>query len=304
MKPSEQAEFIVFDSREDWLKARVNNIGASTLAGYKITGEHAKPLPTGIPALESALTFGSDWEPYVAQLAAEKLGLTFAPKNTPLEQLHDNEMSWHDNSFYTVLDGKVHASLDVAANINGVTTILEIKTSSATRFEFVSQQLQLRYQAQAEMEALISGAQKYRIVFAHRPNGWQDMSTEDISWQLADTLQVGEPHDVTITMSDLKSLYDDYTATLEDTSTPYSQLLDNILDWEEKAKEGRKQLMRQLEDHPNMTVSARGKVAVLKESKRVLTDWKKLVEDYKVEDLTPYRTEKTSMSLSITKEKR
>ena len=304
MKSSDQTEFIVFYSHEDWLNARVNNLGASTLAGYKITREHAKSLPTGIPALESALTFGSDWEPYVAQLAAEKLGLTFAPKNTQVSQLHENEMSWHDDSFYTVLDGKVHASLDVAANIKGVTTILEIKTSSATRFEFVSSQLQQRYQFQAELEAFISGAQQYRIVFAHRPNGWQNMSTEDISRQLADTLQVGEPHDVTITMNDLQSLYDDYMTTLKDTNTTYSQLLDNILDWEAKAKEGRKQLMRQLETHPDMTVGAQGKVAVLKESKRVLTDWKRLVEDYHVEDLTPYRTEKTSTSLSITKEKR
>ena len=296
-------EFKTFPSREDWLNARVDNIGASTLASYKITGEHAKPLPTGIPALESALTFGSDWEPYVAQLAAVKLGLTFAPKNTQVSRLHENSMSWHDDSFYTVLGGKVHASLDVAANINGVTTILEIKTSSATRFEFVNSQLQQRYQLQAELEAFISGADKYRIVFAHRPNGWQDMSTEDISLQLADTLQVGEPHDVTMTMDDLKALYDDYISTLEDNTAQYSQLLDNILDWEEKAKEGRKQLMLQLEEHPNMTVSARGKIAMLKESKRVLTDWKKLVEDYKVEDLTPYRTEKTSQSLSITKEK-
>ena len=303
MKPSEQAEFIIFDSREDWLNARVYNIGASTLANYKITGEHEKPLPDGIPALESALTFGSDWEPYAAQLAALRLGLTFAPKNTPLEQLQHGQMSWHDDSFYTVLDGKVHASLDAAANIKSVATILEIKTSSATRFEFVSQQLQLRYQAQAEMEALISGADKYRIVFAHRPNGWQDMSADDISRQLADTLQIGEPQDVTMTMDDLKALYDDYMSTLAENTIQYSQLLDNILDWEEKAKEGRKQLMQQLEDHPNMTVGARGKVAVLKESKRVLTDWKRLVEDYHVEDLTPYRTEKTSQSLSITKAK-
>ena len=304
MSQTIKREFKTFPSREDWLNARVNNIGASTLANYKITGEHAKPLPTGIPALESALTFGSDWEPYVAQLATQRLGLTFAPKNTPLEQLNDNEMSWHDDSFYTVLDGKVHASLDAAANIKGVTTILEIKTSSATRFEFVSQQLQLRYQAQAEMEALISGADKYRIVFAHRANGWQDMSIDDISWHLNKTLLIGEPHDVTITMSDLKTLYNDYIDSLSDAPIQYSQLLDNILDWEEKAKEGRKQLMQQLEDHPDMTVGAQGKIAVLKESKRVLTDWKRLVEDYQVKDLTPYRTEKTYMSLSITKEKR
>ena len=304
MSQTIKREFKTFPSREAWLDARVNNIGASTLADYKITGEHAKPLPTGIPALESALTFGSDWEPYVAQLAAQRLGLTFAPKNTPLERLDDGQMAWHDDSFYTVLDGKVHASLDATANISGVTTILEIKTSSATRFEFVSQQLRLRYRAQAEMEALISGADKYRIIFAHRPNGWQDMRTDDISRQLADTLQVGEPHDVTMTMSDLKALYDDYMSTLADNTTQYSQLLDNILDWEEKAKEGRKQLTQQLESHPDMTVGARGKVAVLKESKRVLTDWKRLVEDYHVKDLTPYRTEKTSMSLSITKEKR
>ena len=304
MSQTIKREFKTFPSREAWLDARVDNIGASTLANYKVTSEHAKPLPTGIPALESALTFGSDWEPYVAQLTAQRLGLTFAPKNTPLEQLNDNEMSWHDDSFYTVLDGKVHASLDAAANIRGVITILEIKTSSATRFEFVSQQLQLRYQAQAEMEALISGADKYRIVFAHRPNGWQDMSTDDISWHLNETLLIGEPQDVTITMDDLKALYDDYSDSLSDAPVQYSQLLDNILDWEEKAKEGRKQLMQQLEDHPDMTVGAQGKIAVLKESKRVLTDWKRLVEDYQVKDLTPYRTEKTSMSLSITKEKR
>lgn len=304
MSRTVKREFKTFPNREAWLDARVNNIGASTLANYKITGEHEQPLPTGIPALESALTFGSDWEPYVAQLAAQRLGLTFAPKNTPIEQLQYGQMSWHDDSFYTVLDGKVHASLDAAANIKGVTTILEIKTSSATRFEFVSQQLRLRYQAQAEMEAFISGADKYRIVFAHRPNGWQDMSADDISRQLSDTLLIGEPQDVTITMDDLKKLYDDYMSTLADNTIQYSQLLDNILDWEEKAKEGRKQLTQLLESHPGMTVGARGKVAVLKESKRVLTDWQRLVEDYHVEDLTPYRTEKTSMSLSITKEKR
>jgi hypothetical protein len=304
MSRTVRREFRTFPSREAWLDARVNNIGASTLADYKITGEHARPLPTGIPALESALTFGSDWEPYVAQLAAQRLGLAFAPKNTPLEQLDDEQMSWHDDSFYTVLDGKVHASLDAAANIKGVATIIEIKTSSATRFEFVSQQLQLRYLAQAEMEAFISGAGKYRIVFAHRPNGWQDMSADDISWQLSETLLIGEPQDVTMTMDDLKALYDDYMSTLDGDTVQYSQLLDNILDWEEKAKDGRKQLAQQLEDHPDMTVSARGKIAVLKESKRVLTDWKRLVEDYHVADLTPYRTEKTAMSLSITKEKR
>lgn len=296
-------DFKTFPSREAWLDARVDNIGASTLANYKITGEHAKPLPTGIPALESALTFGSDWEPYVAQLAAEKLGLTFAPKNTPIEQLQYGQMSWHDDSFYTMLDGKVHASLDAAANIKGVATILEIKTSSATRFEFVSQQLRLRYQAQAEMEALISGADKYRIVFAHRPNGWQNMGADDISQQLSDTLVIGEPHDVTMTMDDLKALYDDYISTLEDNPIQYSQLLDNILEWEAKAKEGRRQLQEMLARTPGMVVGAQGKIAQLKESTRVLTDWKKLVEDYHVEDLTPYRTEKKSSSLSITKAK-
>ena len=303
MSRTARREFRTFPSREAWLDARVNNIGASTLADYKITGEHAKQLPTGIPALESALTFGSDWEPFVAQLAAQRLGLTFAPKNTPIERLDDGQMSWHDDSFYTVLDGKVHASLDAAANIKGVATILEIKTSSATRFEFVSQQLQLRYRAQAEMEALISGAVKYRIVFAHRPNGWQDMSSDDISRQLAETLQIGEPNDVTMTMDDLKALYDDYISTLEDNPIQYSQLLDNILEWEAKAKEGRRQLQDMLAVTPGIVVGAQGKIAQLKESTRVLTDWKRLVEDYHVADLTPYRTEKKTSSLSITKAK-
>lgn len=303
MKHSEQAEFIVFDSHEEWLRAREDNIGASTLAQFAITGEHAKPLPTGIPALESALRFGSDWEPFIAQLVASKLRLSIAPKNTPLERLNDGQMSWHDDSFYTILDGRVHASLDVAAIVDGVPTIIEIKTSSSTRFEFVGNELRKRYLMQADIEAFISGSEQYIIAFAHRPTDWENMDPKYISAVLADSLETLR-YDSHMDEAQLKALYNDYRDSLSDAPIQYSQLLDNILDWEEKAKEGRKQLTQQLEDHPNMTVSARGKIAMLKESKRVLTDWKRLVEDYHVDDLTPYRTEKTSMSLSITKEKR
>ena len=293
--------FTVFKDHDEWLEARTTNIGASTLAQFAITGEHAKPLPTGIPALESALRFGSDWEPYVAQLVAHKLSLTIAPKNTPFERLNVGQMSWHDDSFYTMLDGKVHASLDVAAIIDGVPTVIEIKTSSATRFAFVNSELRQRYLMQAGIEAFISGAKQYIIAFAHRPTGWEDMSPEDISTVLSDTLETFV-FDGTMDEAQLKKLYDDYDK--DASGVEYSQLLDNILDWEAKAKEGRKQLQEMLAQNPGMIVGAQGKIAQLKESTRVLTDWKKLVEDYHVEDLTPYRTEKTSQSLSITKAKR
>ena len=292
--------FTIFKDHDEWLEARTTNIGASTLAQFAITGEHAKPLPTGIPALESALRFGSDWEPYVAQLVAIKLGLSIAPKNTPFDRLDDGQMSWHDNSFYTMLDGKVHASLDVAAVVDGVPTIIEIKTSSATRFAFVNSELRQRYLMQADIEAFISGAKQYIIAFAHRPTGWENMTPEDISTVLSDTLETFV-FDSTMDEAQLKKLYDDYEK--DASGVEYSQLLDNILDWEEKAKEGRKQLQEMLAQTPGMIVGARGKIAQVKESKRVLTDWKRLVEDYHVEDLTPYRTEKTSQSLSITKAK-
>ena len=292
--------FTIFKDHDEWLEARTTNIGASTLAQFAITGEHAKPLPTGIPALESALRFGSDWEPYVAQLVAIKLGLSIAPKNTPFDRLDDGQMSWHDNSFYTMLDGKVHASLDVAAVVDGVPTIIEIKTSSATRFAFVNSELRQRYLMQADIEAFISGAKQYIIAFAHRPTGWENMTPEDISAVLNDSLETFV-FDSTMDEAQLKKLYDDYEK--DASGVEYSQLLDNILDWEEKAKEGRKQLQEMLAQTPGMIVGARGKIAQVKESKRVLTDWKRLVEDYHVEDLTPYRTEKTSQSLSITKAK-
>ena len=301
MIAGEQSEFIVFDSHEEWLRAREDNIGASTLAQFAITGEHAKPLPTGIPALESALRFGSDWEPFIAQLVASKLRLSIAPKNTPFDKLDDGQMSWHDDSFYTTLDGKVHASLDVAAVIGGVPTIIEIKTSSATRFAFVNSELRQRYIMQADIEAFISGAKQYIIAFAHRPTDWESMAPEDISKTLSDSLETLR-YDSNMNEEQLKELYADYENGM--TGVEYSQLLDNILDWEAKAKEGRKRLQEILAQKPGMIVGAQGKIAQLKESTRVLTDWKKLVEDYHVEDLTPYRTEKTSQSLSITKEKR
>lgn len=293
--------FTIFKDHDEWLEARTTNIGASTLAQFAITGEHAKPLPTGIPELESALQFGSDWEPYVAQLVAHKLGLTIAPKNTPLERLQPNQMSWHDDSFYTMLDGKVHASLDVAAIMGDVPVVIEIKTSSATRFAFVNSELRQRYLMQADIEAFIAGARQYIIAFAHRPTGWENMTTDDISTVLSDTLETFV-FDRTMDEAQLKKLYDDYEK--DASGVEYSQLLDNILDWEAKAKEGRRQLQEMLAQKPGMIVGAQGKIAQLKESTRVITDWKKLVEDYHVEDLTPYRTEKTSMSLSITKEKR
>ena len=292
--------FTIFKDHDEWLEARTTNIGASTLAQFAITGEHAKPLPTGIPALESALRFGSDWEPFIAQLVASKLRLSIAPKNTPFDRLKDGQMSWHDDSFYTMLDGSVHASLDVAAVVDGVPTIIEIKTSSATRFAFVNSELRERYLMQADIEAFIAGAKQYIIAFAHRPTGWENMTPEDISTVLSDTLETFV-FDSTMDEAQLKKLYDDYEK--DASGVEYSQLLDNILDWEEKAKEGRKQLQEMLAQTPGMIVGARGKIAQVKESKRVLTDWKRLVEDYHVEDLTPYRTEKTSQSLSITKAK-
>ena len=300
MRVGEKADFIVFDSHEEWLRAREDNIGASTLAQFAITGEHAKPLPTGIPALESALRFGSDWEPFIAQLVARKLGLSIAPKNTPLERLNDGQMAWHDDSFYTILDGRVHASLDVAAIVDGVPTVIEIKTSSATRFAFVGGELRQRYLMQADIETFISGAEQYIIAFAHRPTDWENMSPEDISKTLSDSLETIR-YDSHMDEAKLKKLYDDYENGMN--GVEYSQLLDSILDWEAKAKDGRKRLQEMLAQTPGMIVGAQGKIAQLKESKRVLTDWKKLVEDYHVEDLTPYRTEKTSQSLSITKAK-
>ena len=293
--------FTVFKDHEQWLEARTTNIGASSLAQFAITGEHAKPLPTGIPALESALRFGSDWEPYVAQLVAIKFRLSIAPKNTPFNRLENGQMSWHDDSFYTMLDGRVHASLDVAAIIDNIPTIIEIKTSSATRFAFVDGELRQRYLMQADIEAFIAGAEQYIIAFAHRPTGWEGMSQEDISAVLNDSLETIR-YDSHMDEAQLKALYDDYEK--DASGVVYSGLLANILDWEAKAKDGRKQLHAMLAQNPGMIVGAQGKIAQLKESTRVLTDWKKLVEDYHVDDLTPYRTEKTSQSLSITKAKR
>jgi len=220
--------FEVFKDHEQWLEARKNNIGASTLAQFAITGERATPLPTGIPALESALRFGSDWEPYVAQLVAHSFELTIAPKNTPIEQLEDGQMSWHDDSFYSILDGKVHASLDVAAVIGGIPSIIEIKTSSATRFAFVGSELRQRYLTQAGLEAFISGAQQYVIAFAHRPPDWQNMSVEDISAVLKDSLET-IVHDGDWDEEQVKALYADYEKNSQKV-VEYSQLLDNILD--------------------------------------------------------------------------
>lgn len=300
-------EFVTFPDRDSWLKARENNIGASTLAAFEVTGEHAKPLPRGIPALEMALRFGSDWEPYVAQLFARKIGLADNLKyNVPFEELKDSEFCWYDNSFYSVLGGKVHASLDAAyKDVHGNKVIVEIKTGSATRFGFVDKTMRERYVRQARMESLISGASTYVIVYCHRPSGWENMQPEAIGQALHDSMDIvrydldeptGEEREALI-----KDAYDAYMKDSPDkTETP---LLVKLVEAEARVKELKSEISDYLNGHPGVILSGGGKMAQLKESETIKTDYKKLVEDYKVDNLEDYRTVTKTMRMSITKER-
>lgn len=157
----------VFKDRETWLEAREETVGASSLAHFIASGELPSP-PPDVPAVQSALQFGSIWEPMLVKLYAEHLHLDVASKNTPVANLTAGQLAWYDNSFYT--DGRLHVSLDAAyRDHEGILHTVEVKTGSKPSYAFLTTEQRKQYSAQAQIEARMMDTEHAEIIYAQRP---------------------------------------------------------------------------------------------------------------------------------------
>ena len=69
--PEFNRDFVVFKNEDEWLEARKKTIGASGLAQFWATGQQPTPLPDNVPALQSALAFGSMGAVYRAEVRGQ-----------------------------------------------------------------------------------------------------------------------------------------------------------------------------------------------------------------------------------------
>lgn len=314
--------FHVFDTREEWLQARkTDTVGASSLAQYMVTGERATPLPEGIPALDSALKFGSDWEPYIVELVAQIYGLRVVDMNTPVDKLKPGEIAWYDNSFYsttTINGANVHASLDCALRDDyGHLHIVEIKT--AKNPAHIEEQLWNRYVVQSMIETYVTflctpneGLQYPIIACSKRPSHWESMTEEEICKVLQEnwTLHLVKPAEYDqIVGGDAE--HDPWQAKAEEylagdkTEDSGDMLLEAYLRSAETMETAKSALMDWLESHPGMVAKSSGKVAKVKTSPSKKTDWKQLTLDLGIGNdvVDKYVKTTTIQKLSVVKDK-
>lgn len=292
----------VFKDRETWLKAREETIGASSLAHFIATGQLPSP-PPDIPAVQSALQFGSIWEPMLVKLYAERLQLAVAAKNTPVKELENGQLAWYDNSFYT--DGRLHVSLDAAyRDHGGMLHTVEVKTGSKTSYAFLSSEQRDQYAAQAQIEARMMNTGHAEIIYAQRPPSWETLSPDRITEQIKKTLDIVIIPDV-MDAGALEKHVTEYERAEHPTDADNDgrQLLAELLeakDWYEAMKD---KLTTWLNEHPGERVSCDGHVARLAETTRATTDYKAYFQQHPA-DLTPFRKTSTTTRLSVVKEKR
>ena len=293
--------FQTFDSREKWLQARADTVGASTLSHYINDGTPPTPLPDNIPALQDALRFGSTWEPEIVRLYARMNRLKIAGKNVPFEEMEPNTITWHDNSYYLNDDYPLmHVSYDaIIRDEDGDYTTMEVKTGSGGVFWNV--RLRPAYQLQAAMEATFINAKKALIVYAQRPPYWRTMTSDRISDHLANTMQL--EWETPIPSSQLKEWLNSWNSqTFTAGDSEGNQILASLLEAKQLVEERQHQLSEWLEQHPQTIVKADGRVARLKESTTTRTDYAKYFTEHPA-NLADYQKTTTTTRLSIIKEK-
>lgn len=292
----------VFQDRETWLEAREETIGASSLAHFIATGQLPSP-PPNIPAVQSALRFGSIWEPMLVKLYAEHLQLAIVSKNTPVDRLENGQLAWYDNSFYT--DGRLHVSLDAAyRDYGGILHTVEVKTGSKPSYAFLTTEQRNQYSAQAQIEARMMDTEYAEIIYAQRPPSWETRNAEYITERIKKTLDIVIVPDV----MDVGAL-EKYATEYEHAGHPTDadnggqQLLAELLeakDWYEALKG---KLATWLSEHPGERVYCAGHIARLAETTRTTTDYKAYFSQHPA-DLTPFRKTSTTTRLSVVKEKK
>lgn len=292
----------IFTDRETWLKAREETIGASSLAHFIATGQLPSP-PPDIPAVQSALQFGSIWEPMLVKLYAQHLQLTVVGKNTPVNHLQNGQLAWYDNSFYT--DGRLHVSLDAAyRDHNGILHTVEAKTGSKPSYAFLATEQRRQYSAQAQIEARMMGTERAEIIYAQRPPSWEMMNAEYITERIKETLDIVIIPDV-MEWAELEQHATEYeqAATPANANAEGQRLLADLLDAKDQYETLKERLSTWLEEHPGERITCSGHVARLAETTRTTTDYKAYFSQHPA-DLTPFQKTSTTTRLSVVKEKK
>lgn len=292
----------VFQDRETWLKAREGTIGASSLAHFIATGQLPSP-PPDIPAVQSALRFGSIWEPMLVKLYAEHLQLTIVAKNTPVDRLENGQLAWYDNSFYT--DGRLHVSLDAAyRDCGGILHTVEVKTGSKPSYAFLTTEQRNQYSAQAQIEARMMDTEYAEIVYAQRPPSWETRNAEYITERIKETLDIAIIPDV-MDVGALEKYVTEYERAEQpaDTDDDGWRLLAELLEAKDRYEMLKEKLTTWLGEHPGERVACAGHIARLAETTRTTTDYKAYFSQHPA-DLTPFRKTSTTTRLNVVKEKK
>lgn len=292
----------VFKDREAWLEAREETIGASSLAHFIATGQLPSP-PPDVPAVQSALRFGSIWEPMLVKLYAERLQLAIVAKNTPVEKLENGQLAWYDNSFYT--DGRLHVSLDAAyRDRGGMLHTVEAKTGSKPSYTFLSTEQRSQYAAQAQIEARMMDTDYAEIIYAQRPPSWETLNADYITERIKETLDIVTVPDV-MDVGALEKHATEYERAMRPTDADNDgrQLLAELLEAKDRYEALKEKLATWLAEHPGERVACDGHVARLAETTRTTTDYKAYFQQHPA-DLTPFKETSTTTRLSVVKEKK
>lgn len=298
----ENLTYKVFQDRETWLEAREETIGASSLAHFIATGQLPSP-PPDVPAVQSALQFGSIWEPMVVKLYAEHLQVSIAAKNTPVEELKNGQLAWYDNSFYT--DGRLHVSLDAAyRNHGGSLHTVEVKTGSKPSYTFLTAEQRKQYSAQAQIEARMMDTDCAEIIYAQRPPSWETLDAEYITKRIKETLDIVIIPDV-MDAGELERYATEYEQAAQPTDTDNGgqRLLAELLEAKDRYETLKERLAAWLEEHPGERVACSGHVARLAETTRTTTDYKAYFSQHPA-DLTPFQKTSSTTRLSVVKERK
>lgn len=292
----------VFQDRDTWLKAREETIGASSLAHFIATGQLPSP-PPDVPAVQSALKFGSIWEPMLVKLYADRLDLSIVGKNTPVDNLENGQLAWYDNSFYT--DGRLHVSLDAAyRDHGGILHTVEVKTGSKPSYAFLTTEQRNQYAAQAQIEARMMDTEYAEIIYAQRPPSWETLNADYITERIGETLDTVIVPEV-MDEGALEKYATEYERAEQpaDTDDEGWRLLAELLEAKDRYEASKENLTTWLEEHPGERVTCAGHVARLAETTRTTTDYKAYFSKHPA-DLTPFRKTSTTTRLSVVKEKK
>lgn len=291
----------IFSDRATWLEAREETIGASSLAHFIATGQLPSP-PPDVPAVQSALQFGSIWEPMLVKLYAEHLQLAVVDKNTPVSRLENGQLAWYDNSFYT--DGHLHVSLDAAyRDHDGIVHTVEVKTGSKPSYAFLTTEQRRQYSAQAQIEARMMGTEHAEIIYAQRPPSWETMNADYITERIKETLDIVIIPDV-MEGAELERYATEYEQAVKpaDAYNDGQRLLSELLAAKYRYEALKERLSTWLEEHHGERVSYSGHVARLVETTRTTTDYKAYFNQHPA-DLTPFQKTSTTTRLSVKEKK-